>query len=138
MKWESWLCAVCQISLFIIRSYISAILNVESSRKVSAVLFLHKSHPRLQIDKAEVDVFPVNTLTQQQQILVNWLRRPRDITSCTQDNCLYICDNSGRRLHSVELSGSSANWTVNGCLETLLVTTKENVIVTFRTKSKLT
>ena len=69
----------------------------------------------LRHDKEEVDVFNVNTLSQQRQILVNGLRRPRDTASCAQNNCLYICENGGRRVYRVELSGSPTNWTVNGC-----------------------
>ena len=91
----------------------------------------------LRQNKAQVDVYDVNTLTRLRQIPVSGLVYPQDIASCAINNWLYICDLNGKRVYRVEPKGSSTNWTVDGNPESLSITARCSVLVTFRAQSKL-
>ena len=84
--------------------------------------------------EAEVEVYDVNSITKLRRLPVG-LSWPREMTSCTQKNCLFII-NCDRRLYRVDLNGRVTSWEVSGEGLHLSMAAKCNVLVTFKSASK--
>ena len=69
-----------------------------------------------------VEVYDSNTLHLTSRLPVDGLVYPKDLTSCSMFQCLYIADWDGEVMHRVELDGATTRWKVNGLPYGLSVT----------------
>ena len=81
--------------------------------------------------KSEVQVYDVNTLTEQRRLPVAGLNDLYDMTSCAQNKRLFIIDYNCKRVYIVDLNGCVTSWTVNGNGSRLSMAAKCNVLVRF-------